>query len=156
MGTLPAARLPGFRLALDIERHCSADKILQGCLIDLSPSWMSMARLTFPSRLELNRPEGSRNAAPLANVILTTFLYVSPVQHDAAVGKDGSPRRCRPDPLPPFDELGSGPWTETVLHAFDGVMAMAIPPLHPLFSMPQAISTAQRISGERAGASFSN
>src|SRR5437660_4624382 len=46
----------------------------------LSPSWMSMARLTFPSRLELNRPEGSFNAAPLANVILTTFLYVSPVQ----------------------------------------------------------------------------
>ena len=30
-----------------------------------SPSWMSMARLTFPSRLELNRPEGSFNAAPL-------------------------------------------------------------------------------------------
>src|SRR5260370_20144482 len=46
----------------------------------LSPSWMSMARLTFPSRLELNRPEGSFNAAPLANVILTTLLYVSPVQ----------------------------------------------------------------------------
>src|SRR2546427_1319424 len=46
----------------------------------LSPSWMSMARLAFPSRLELNRPEGSFNAAPLANVILTTFLYVSPVQ----------------------------------------------------------------------------
>src|SRR5215831_1859193 len=46
----------------------------------VSPSWMSMARLTFPSRLELNRPEGSFNLAPLANVILTTFLYVSPVQ----------------------------------------------------------------------------
>src|SRR5262249_3184057 len=46
----------------------------------LSPSWMSMARQAFPSRLELNRPEGSFNAAPLGNVILTTFLYVSPVQ----------------------------------------------------------------------------
>src|SRR5580700_5824243 len=46
----------------------------------LSPSWMSMARLTFPSRLELNKPEGSFNETPLANVILTTFLYVSPVQ----------------------------------------------------------------------------
>src|SRR6185312_2717888 len=45
-----------------------------------SPSWMSMARLIFPSRLELNRPAGSGNAAPLANVILTTLLYVSPVQ----------------------------------------------------------------------------
>src|SRR5260370_29785494 len=41
---------------------------------------MSMARLTFPSRLELNRRAGSFNPAPLANVILTAFLYVSPVQ----------------------------------------------------------------------------
>src|SRR5207244_12760280 len=40
----------------------------------LSFSLMSMARLTFPSRLELNRPEGSSNAAPLKNVSLTTFL----------------------------------------------------------------------------------
>ena len=39
-----------------------------------------MARRVFPSRLELNRPEGSFNAAPLAKVILTTLLYVSPVQ----------------------------------------------------------------------------
>ena len=38
------------------------------------PSWKSMARLTFPSRLELKRPEGSFRAAPLAKVILTTFL----------------------------------------------------------------------------------
>src|SRR5258708_5210314 len=55
----------------------------------LSPSWMSMARLTFPSRLELNRPVGSFNAAPLANVILTTFLYVPPVQT-----------------MPPWDQTG--------------------------------------------------
>src|ERR1022692_585723 len=55
----------------------------------LSPSWMSMARLAFPSRLELNRPEGSFNAAPLGNVILTTFLYVSPVQT-----------------MPPWDQMG--------------------------------------------------
>lgn len=48
-----------------------------------------MARLTFPSRLELNRPEGSFNAAPLGNVILTTFLYVSPVQT-----------------MPPWDQTG--------------------------------------------------
>src|SRR5437868_6274955 len=50
---------------------------------------MSMARLAFPSRLELNRPEGSFNAAPLANVILTIFLYVSPVQT-----------------MPPWDQTG--------------------------------------------------
>src|SRR5436309_1905079 len=52
---------------------------------------MSMARLTFPSRLELNRPEGSFNAAPLPNVILTTFLYVSPVQMMPPWEKTGVP-----------------------------------------------------------------
>src|SRR5579863_7098812 len=57
----------------------------------LSPSWMSMARLTFPSRLELNRPEGSCNAAPLANVILTAFLYDSPVQTMPPWEKTGVP-----------------------------------------------------------------
>src|SRR6266852_4188546 len=57
----------------------------------LSPSWMSMARLTFPSRLELNRPEGSCNAAPLAKVILTAFLYVSPVQTMPPWEKTGVP-----------------------------------------------------------------
>jgi len=41
---------------------------------------MSITRLVFPSRLELNRPEGSFNATSLGNVILTTFLYVSSVQ----------------------------------------------------------------------------
>jgi hypothetical protein len=50
-----------------------------------------MARLTFPSRLELNRPQGSGNAAPLANVILTTFLYVSPVQTMPPWEKTGVP-----------------------------------------------------------------
>src|SRR5258706_9238323 len=50
---------------------------------------MSIARLAFPSRLELNRTEGSFNAAPLGNVILTTFLYVSPVQT-----------------MPPWDQMG--------------------------------------------------
>src|SRR5262249_12602091 len=39
-----------------------------------SPSWMSMARRTFPSRLELNRWEGSFSEAPLANVIFTWLL----------------------------------------------------------------------------------
>src|SRR5437899_9483213 len=61
----------------------------KAALSTLSPSWMSMARLAFPPRLELNRPEGSFNAAPLGNVILTTFLYVSPVQT-----------------MPPWDQMG--------------------------------------------------
>ena len=62
-----------------------------------------MARLTFPSRLELNRPEGSFNAAPLANVILTTFLYVSPVQTMPPWDQTGVPGDVFPLPL--FDDL---------------------------------------------------
>ena len=39
-----------------------------------SPSAMSMARLVLPSRLELNRPEGSSSEAPLAKVSFTLSL----------------------------------------------------------------------------------
>src|ERR1019366_6714495 len=56
-----------------------------------SPSWKSMARLVLPSRLELKRPEGSSNEAPLAKVIFTTFLYVSPVQIIPACDHTGTP-----------------------------------------------------------------
>src|SRR4029453_5875535 len=57
----------------------------------LSPSWKSMARLVLPSRLELKRPEGSSNEAPLTKVIFTTFLYVSPVQIIPACDHTGTP-----------------------------------------------------------------
>ena len=39
-----------------------------------SPSGMSIARRTLPSRLELKRPVGSSSDAPLAKVSFTTFL----------------------------------------------------------------------------------
>src|ERR1700756_4019859 len=70
-----------------------------------SPSWMSMARLTFPSRLELNRPAGSFNAAPLANVSLTTLLYVSPVQTMPPWDQTGVPGDVALAPLPLLDDL---------------------------------------------------
>src|SRR5271165_1618054 len=57
----------------------------------LSPSWKSMARLVLPSRLELKRPEGSSSEAPLAKVIFTTFLCVSPVQIIPACDHTGTP-----------------------------------------------------------------
>src|ERR1700678_2242678 len=57
----------------------------------LSPSWKSMARLVLPSRLELKRPAGSLSEAPLAKVIFTTFLYVSPVQIIPACDHTGTP-----------------------------------------------------------------
>src|SRR5204863_9814743 len=56
-----------------------------------SPSWTSMARLVLPSRLELKRPEGSSRDAPLAKVIFTTFLYVSPVQINPSCDHTGTP-----------------------------------------------------------------
>src|SRR5215470_17279767 len=67
---------------------------------------MSMARLTFPSRLELNRPEGSFNAAPLANVILTTSLYVSPVQTMPPWDQTGVPLHFHSSTI-----SGSASWT---------------------------------------------
>src|SRR5688572_26522528 len=39
-----------------------------------SPSWMSIARRVFPSRLELKRRAGSFRDAPLRKVSFTTFL----------------------------------------------------------------------------------
>jgi CubicO group peptidase (beta-lactamase class C family) len=45
-----------------------------------SPSRKSIARRVLPSRLELNRPDGSSTEAPLANVNFTALLYDSPVQ----------------------------------------------------------------------------
>src|ERR1700704_1945290 len=57
----------------------------------LSPSWKSMARLVLPSRLELNRPEGSSSMAPLAKVNFTAFLYVSPVVMIPACDHVGTP-----------------------------------------------------------------
>src|SRR4051794_36655351 len=51
-----------------------------------------MARRVLPSRLELNRPEGSSSEAPLAKVSFTAFLYVSPVQMIPACDHTGTPR----------------------------------------------------------------
>src|SRR6266850_5080952 len=77
---LPARRGFGLLLPLRLSATAARMRSFKAASSTLSLSWMSMARLAFPSRLELNRPEGSFNAAPLENVILTTFLYVSPVQ----------------------------------------------------------------------------
>src|SRR5215813_1993402 len=56
-----------------------------------SPSWMSIARRTFPSRLELKRCAGSLSDAPLAKVSFTTFLYDSPVQMMPSCDQTGVP-----------------------------------------------------------------
>src|SRR5436853_6294561 len=52
---------------------------------------MSMARLVFPSRLELKSLAGSFKAAPLKKVSLTTDLYDSPVQMPPSWDHTGVP-----------------------------------------------------------------
>src|SRR6202040_3771424 len=61
--------------AVDLFRVTAArTRVFNASSSIFSPSWKSMARLVFPSRLELKRREGSFRAAPLAKVIFTTFL----------------------------------------------------------------------------------
>jgi len=45
-----------------------------GGIVCTGETYKSVVKMTFPSRLALNRRDGSFNAAPLANVILTTLL----------------------------------------------------------------------------------
>src|SRR5829696_5333038 len=59
---------------------CTVMSALNASPSTSSPSRRSIARLVLPSRLELNRPEGSLSEAPLAKVSFTMLLYVSPVQ----------------------------------------------------------------------------
>jgi hypothetical protein len=62
-------------LALDLFKVTAArTRVFNASSSIASPSWRSMARLVFPSRLELKRRDGSFRAAPLAKVIFTTFL----------------------------------------------------------------------------------
>src|SRR5580704_13208854 len=86
------ALVPGRRAAEDVFRATAARMSAFNAFSSiLSPSWKSMARLVLPSRLELKRPEGSSSEAPLAKVIFTTFLYVSPVQIIPACDHTGTP-----------------------------------------------------------------
>src|SRR5258706_16273333 len=64
---------------------------LKAAASTFSPSWMSIARRTFPSRLELKRRAGSFSDAPFAKVSFTTFLYDSPVQMMPSCDQIGVP-----------------------------------------------------------------
>src|SRR5215471_21161414 len=79
--------------ALDLFRVTAArTRVFNAFSFIFSPSRKSMARLVFPSRLALKSPEGSFRAAPLAKVIFTTFLYVSPVQISPSCDHTGTAR----------------------------------------------------------------
>ena len=51
-----------------------------GGIVCTGETYKNVVKMTFAKGAKLKRREGSFNSAPLANVILTTFLYVSPVQ----------------------------------------------------------------------------
>ena len=71
----PVRRLPDQRRDFDSFRLTAARmRPFRASSSISSPSRKSIARRVFPSRLELNRPEGSSRDAPLAKVIFTTCL----------------------------------------------------------------------------------
>src|SRR5262249_12818622 len=92
LGAPEPLRVHAYGLCLDLFRvTASRTRAFNAAPSIFSPSWKSMARLVFPSRLALKRPEGSFRAAPLAKVIFTTFLYVSPVQISPSCDHTGTP-----------------------------------------------------------------
>src|SRR5208283_1707207 len=73
------ALFEGFRLLELLRATAWRTSALKADSSTSSPSWMSIARRTFPSRLELKRRAGSFRDALLEKVSFTTFLYDSPV-----------------------------------------------------------------------------
>src|SRR4051812_2527917 len=82
-----------FRLALGdvFSAIASRTSALNAASSTSSRSWMSIARRTLPSRLELNKRFGSLSDAPLAKVSFTTLLYDSPVQMIPSCDQTGVP-----------------------------------------------------------------
>src|SRR5262249_3438962 len=64
----------GFDLAEPLRATAWRTSAWKADLSTSSPSWMSIARRRFPSRLELKRRAGSFRNAPLAKVSFTAFL----------------------------------------------------------------------------------
>src|SRR5712691_2610893 len=106
-----AARAPGLRLglqlvlALVIERHCSADEILQGRLIDRVAFVDVDGAPDIPVEAGVEETRRVLQRSSLGKCHLDHVLVRLSRADDAAVGPDGSPRRCPLDPLPLFDDL---------------------------------------------------
>src|SRR5215471_3907226 len=76
--------------ALDVFRVTAARmRVFNAFPSIFAPSWKSIARRVFPSRLELKSFEGSFRDAPLAKGIFTTLLEVSPVQINPSCAHTG-------------------------------------------------------------------
>src|SRR5215510_7474926 len=83
---------PGLAFSTDVLRATAARmSALNAPASTSSPSWMSIARRTFPSRLALKSLAGSCNAAPWAKVNFTLDLYDSPVQMIPSCAYTGVP-----------------------------------------------------------------
>src|SRR2546429_5755176 len=104
-----AARSPGLRLALalEIERHCSADEILQGRLIDLVAFVDVDGAPDIPLEAGVEQTGRVLQRSSPGKCHLDDVLMGLSRADDAAVGKDGSPRRFRLDPLSPFYDFGA-------------------------------------------------
>src|SRR5438309_1834096 len=104
-----AARSPGLRpglaFAREIERHGSADEILQGRLIKLVALVDVDGAPDIPFEAGVEETGRVLQRSSLGECHLDHVLVGLSRAHDAAVREDRSPRRRRLDPLPLFDDL---------------------------------------------------
>src|SRR5579863_2439264 len=102
-----AARSPRLRLALtlEIECDCGADESLQGCLINLVPFVNIDGAPEIPVKAGIEETGRVLQGSSLGKRHLDHILVCLARADDAAMGPDGSPRRCRLDPLPLFGNL---------------------------------------------------
>ena len=75
-----------------VQNHRGTNQCFQRLLIHLVAFAKVDGAPQIALRLELKRPAGSSKKAPLANVILTTLLWVSPVQMIPLWDHTGTPR----------------------------------------------------------------
>src|SRR5437879_2587505 len=100
-----AARSPGPRLALEIERHCSADEVLQGRLIDLVALVDVDGAPDIPVEAGVEQTGRILQRSSLGKCHFDDVLVRLSRTDDAAMGEDGSPRGRFLPPLPLFDDL---------------------------------------------------
>src|SRR5437588_4207106 len=100
-----AARSPGLRLglrlvlALEIERHCGADEILQRRLIDLVAFVDVDGAPDIPLEAGVEQTRRVFQRSSLGKSHLDGVLVRLAGTDDAAMGPHRSPRRCRLYPL---------------------------------------------------------
>src|SRR5581483_1152182 len=105
-GSSPGLRLGlGLVLALKIERHGSADKILQGRLIDLVAFVDIDGAPDIPLEAGVEQTRRVLQYSSLGKGHFDHALVCLSRAHDAATGKDGNSRRRRLNPFPLFDDL---------------------------------------------------